>query len=71
MFGKIGKRNTRMFRYTESGFRKCQNSVYVCRGAENTFIMNSTRLKRCFGVRNMLCCDQNTIHFHSFDLICV
>ena len=38
MFGKIGKTNTRMFRYMERGFRKCQNSVYVCSEAENTFV---------------------------------
>ena len=38
MLGKIGKTNTRMFPYTERGFRKSQNSVYVYSGAENTFL---------------------------------
>ena len=67
IFGKIGKTNTRMFRSTERGIRKCKNSVYVCSRAENTFCKNLTRLKWCFGVRNMLSCEQNTVHFYSLD----
>ena len=70
MLGKIGKTNTRMFRYMERGSESVK-TLYMYVVELKHFCKNLTRLKRCFGVRNMLCCDQNTVLFHSLNLFCL
>ena len=36
-----------------------------------TLLKEFNEVERGFGVRNMLSCDQNTVHVHSLDLFCL
>ena len=63
IFGKTGKTNTRMFRYILKGGSESVKTLYMYVMELKHFCKNFTRLQRCFGVRNMLSCDKNTLSF--------